>query len=269
MSRQRALVTGASSGIGLAFAEQLALAGFDLVAVARRRDRLEALAERLRSSVRVEVLTADLTRSQDVAKVEARLLQSDEPISLLVNNAGFGGYKPFVQLEPEQADELIRLMVVTPTRLLRAALPGMVSRGSGAVINVASLLAMSGTLPPVPGKLPIRATYAGTKSYLVTFTQTLAHELAGTGVKVQVCLPGLVSTEFLTVQGIDATTLPPMMSADDLVSGSLAALARDEVVCIPGLDDPSMFEKIGEAQRAVFMAGNKPTLAPRYAGASG
>jgi len=263
-ARQRALVTGASSGIGLEFAVQLARAGFDLVVVARRHDRLEALAQRLRSSVNVDVLTADLSQSEDVAKIEARLSQQDDAISLLVNNAGFGGYRPFIQLEPEQADALIRLMVLTPTRLVRAVLPGMIGRGSGAIINVASLLALSGTLPPVPGRLPARATYAGTKSYIVTFTQTLAHELAGTGVKVQVCLPGLVSTEFLTVQGIDAMQLPPMMSAADLVAGSLAGLAQDEVICVPGLDDAAMFGKIGEAQRAVLMAGNKQGLAPRY-----
>jgi len=266
--RQRALITGASSGIGLEFAEQLARNGFDLVIVARRHDRLETLAQRLRSSADVEILTADLSQPEDVAKVEARLSQQDDSISLLVNNAGFGGYKPFIELKPEQADELIRLMVVTPTRLLRAVLPGMIGRGSGAIINVASLLALSGTMPPILGKfrMPARATYAGAKSYIVTFTQTLAHELAGTGVKVQVCLPGLVSTEFLTVQGIDPTMMPPMMSAADLVAGSLAGLARDEVICVPGLDDPSMFANIGEAQRAVFIAGNKPTLAPRYNG---
>jgi short-subunit dehydrogenase len=259
--RPRALITGASAGIGRAFAERLARDKYDLVLVARRRHRLEAVAEQLRADVEVDVLAADLSQPTGLAEVETRLTK-DASIFLLVNNAGFGAYKRFMELEPERADELIRLQVLAPTRLIRAVLPGMVRRKSGGVINIASLLALSGTLPANP--VPFRATYAGAKSYLVTFTQALADELAGTGVKVQVCLPGLVSTEFHTIQGIDRTRMPPMMTPADLVAGSLAGLARGEVTCVPGLEDPALLERIGEAQRAVFMAAVKPSLAARY-----
>src|SRR5919197_2489352 len=178
------LITGASAGIGQAFADRLARAGHTLVAVARRADRLEALAQRLhdRDGVPVEVVVADLTQPDDLRRVEQRA--AGEDIELLVNNAGFGGYMPFVQLPPQQAEQLVDLHVLAPTRLTRAALPGMLARGRGAIINVASLLAFSGPMPTPP--LPARATYAGCKSYLVTFSEVLHGELAGTGVQVQV-----------------------------------------------------------------------------------
>jgi hypothetical protein len=259
--KQKALITGASSGIGLTYAERLAREGTDLVLVARRRDRLEALAEQLRASVDVDILVADLSKPDDLARAEKRLAE-DESISLLINNAGFGGYQAFAELDPDRAEELIRLQVIGPTRLTRAALPGMIRRKFGGIINVASLLALSGTLPPNP--LPLRATYAGAKSYIVTFTQALAQEIAGTGVKVQVCLPGLVKTEFHSIQGFDIGRLPSAMSTDDFVQASLTALARGEIVCIPGLVDPAMFEVIGEAQRAVLRSANRQAVAARY-----
>jgi len=155
-SRPRALVTGASSGIGAAYAERLAGDGYDLVLVARRHERLEELAQRLRraADARAEVLAADLTDADDLAQVEARLA-GDESLALLINNAGFGGYRPFVQVEPEVVDELINIHVRAVARLTRAALPGMIRCGAGGVINVASLLALSGSMPPHP--LPYRA----------------------------------------------------------------------------------------------------------------
>jgi short-subunit dehydrogenase len=262
-TRPRALVTGASSGVGEAYAERLARDGFDLVLVARRRERLEALAERLRreTGAQADVLAADLCDAGACAAVETRLAE-DDVLQLLVNNAGFGGYRPFVQVDPAVAEDLVRVHVLAATRLTRAALPGMVRRGAGAVINVASLLALSGTLPPSP--LPHRATYAGAKAYLVAFSQALAGELAGTGVKVQVCLPGLVATEFHTVQGIDRSRMPPMMSAADIVTASLAGLAAGEVCCVPGLVDASLLDRLAEAQLAVMRAANQPKLADRY-----
>jgi short-subunit dehydrogenase len=260
--RRRALVTGASSGIGAAYAERLARGGHDLVLVARRRDRLEELAERLRreGDARAEVLAADLTDAGALAQLEARV--GVEPLALLVNNAGFGGYRPFAQVEPEVVDDLIDIHVRAVARLTRAALPGMIRRGSGGVINVASLLALSGSLPPNP--LPYRAVYAGAKAFMVTFTQTLAGELDGTGVRVQVCLPGMVATEFHSRVGRDPSKMPPMMTAPDVVAASLAALERGEVVCVPGLDDPSLLERLAEMQRAVLASANRPTLAGRY-----
>jgi len=262
--RPRALITGASSGIGAAFAQRLAREGHDLVLLARRRNRLEELAERLRldPGVQVEVFCADLTDAEELAKVEATIA-GDGIMDLLVNNAGFGGYQPFASLEPRTVDDLIDIHVRAVTRLTRAVLPGMIGRGKGGIINISSLLALSGPLPPNP--LPYRATYAAAKAYMLAFTQAIAGELNGTGVGVQVCLPGRVSTEFHTSQGIDISKWPAMMTADDIVRASLAALARREVVCIPALADAALFDRISEAQIAVLRgAALQPMLAARY-----
>jgi len=260
----RALITGASSGIGAEFAKRLAREGNDLILVARRRDRLERLAEQLRrdSGAQADVMCADLTDPEALAKVEARIT-GDDALALLVNNAGFGSYKPFASIDPSGIDDLIDIHVRAVTRLTRAALPGMIRRGAGGIINIASVYALSGTLPPDP--LPHRATYAGTKAFMLAFTQALAGELSGTGVKVQVCLPGRIKTEFHTSQGIDITALPPMMSADDFVTASLAGLMENELVCVPALADAAMFDRVGEAQVAVLRATHlQPVLAERY-----
>jgi uncharacterized protein len=261
--RPSALVTGASAGIGKVFAERLAHTGHNLVLVARRRDRLDALAQRLRREAggMVEVIVADLTDMGAIADVESRIA-GDQSMALVVNNAGFGGYKPFASIEPKTIDGLIDIHIRAVTRLTRAALPGMIERGAGGIINVASLLALSGTLPPDP--LPHRATYAGAKAYLVAFTQALAGELSGTGVRVMVCLPGRVTTEFHTSQGIDISKLPPMMSPEDVVTASLAGLAQGETMCVPALADAALLDQIAQAQVTVLRASMQPALAERY-----
>src|SRR4030095_7862022 len=140
-TRPHALVTGASSGIGAAFAERLAKDGYDLIIVARRRDKLEELAQRLQGShqVNVEVLVADLSKPDSLRTVEKQIAE-DSALEMLVNNAGFGGYMPFVELDPDKAEECINLQVLAVTRLTRAALPGMIVRGRGYIINVSSRL---------------------------------------------------------------------------------------------------------------------------------
>jgi uncharacterized protein len=257
------VITGASSGIGAAYAERLASDGYDLILVARRRDRLVALAERLRrkTGTEAEPLAADLTDAKALSQLESRVAD-DERLALVVNNAGFGGYRPFVEVEPKVIDELIGVHVRAVTRLTRAALPGMVRRGKGGVVNVASILALSGALPPNP--LPYRAVYAGAKAFIVAFTEALSGELAESGVQVQACLPGLVDTEYHALVGRDPSKMPPMMQAADVVAASLAALAYGEVVCLPGLDDAALFEHLADARRAVMMNAGKPALAQRY-----
>jgi short-subunit dehydrogenase len=248
----------------MAFAERLAGKGYDVILVARRHDRLEELAERLRRETRVhaDVICADLTDPQGLAEVEARV-SGDEALSLLINNAGFAGYQPFVAIPPTVIDDLIGIHIRAIARLARAAIPGMIRRGSGAIINVASLLALSAMLPPNP--LPARATYVGAKAFILAFTQALAGELIGTGVRAQVCLPGRVSTEFHVMHGIDTSKLPPAMTAADVVTASLAALARDEVVCIPALAEPALYGDLAETQIKIFRASAmQPTLAERY-----
>ena len=268
-TRDRALVTGASAGIGEAFAERLARDGHDLILTARRKDRLDAIAERLakETGAGIEVFALDLSNADDLAKLEKRAA-SDDRLSLLINNAGFGGYRPFVNLDPDVAEQLIDVHVTATVRLSRAALPGMLSRDRGAIVNIASLLAFSGTLPADP--LPQRAVYAAAKSFMVTFTQTLAGELAGTGVRAMVCCPGMVKTEFHEVQGMDLSHVP-RMSSEDIVTATLAGLELGEVACVPALEDASLVNQVGEAQRALL--GNAsvgargaigPQLATRY-----
>jgi len=262
--RPCALITGASSGLGEAFAERLAADGHDLIVVARREARLRALADRLRDrhSAATEVLVADLTAPEDLRRVEAQIA-AGPALDLLVNNAGFGGYRPFLQLDPDRAEELIRLQVLAVTRLARAALPAMVARGRGALINVSSQLAFSAALPspPLP---PGRAVYAATKAYVNAFTQLLDGELAGTGVRVQALCPGVMRTEFYARMGTDLGRLPirPMEPAE-VVRASLAGLQRGAVLCLPGLDDASALDEWRAAERRILEQAWANTLAER------
>lgn len=260
--RSVALVTGASSGIGAALAERLARDGRDLVIVARRRQRLDALATRLQAEtgVTVEVLAADLTEPAQLQQVVERL-HEDERIDLLVNNAGFGGYGPFAELEPTFADRLIGVHVRAPMRLTRAVLPHMLTRGRGAVVNVASLLALSGPMHvPMSG----RATYVGAKAFLLSFTQALAVELEGTGVQAMAVLPGMVETEFFRTRRGGDPGAANLMSAGDVAQAIVVGLELGEVICVPGLDDVSLFDELRNVQKATLFGGNAAQLAKRY-----
>ena len=263
--RPCALVTGASSGIGAAFAERLARDQYDVMLVARRSERLEALAQRLRQAhrVKVEVIVADLTQRDPLQAVERRIAEATN-LALLVNNAGFGGYMPFVNLDPDRAEELIRLQVVAVTRLSRAALPGMIARGHGAIINVSSRLAFSAALSAP--NMPKRATYAATKAFINTFTQILHAELAGTGVQVQALCPGVVRTEFHERMGQDPARIPAaiVMTPEDVVEASLAGLKLGEVICVPALDDPGVLAQIEQDQRQLLEHSGGNAIAKRY-----
>jgi uncharacterized protein len=256
-------VTGASSGVGQAFACRLAADGWDLHITARRGDRLRALAQRLtdQHGITVQVHPADLTNPGHLAHLEQAIAAAGP--DLLVNNAGFAGYREFTHLDPQVLSGLVGVHVLAVARLTRAAVPAMLARGSGAIINMASLLAYSGPIPPQP--LPYRATYAAAKAFQVTFTQALAAELTETGIQVQACCPGLVDTEFHAIAGRDLTATPfPVMSADDVVSAALTALRLGEVICIPGLHDPAMIDTISQAQQALLLTAVSSPLASRY-----
>jgi short-subunit dehydrogenase/SAM-dependent methyltransferase len=256
-------VTGASSGIGEAFACRLAADGWDLVITARRGERLRTLADRLsgKHGVRVEVHVADLTHPGDVAGLE-QVIAAAGP-DMLVSTAGFAGYGDFASVDPQVVSDLAAVHVLAVSRLARAAVPAMVARGSGTIINVASVLAFSSSLPPRP--LPSRAVYAGAKAFQVAFTQALAGELAGTGVHVQVCCPGLVDTEFHARAGVDLSQVPfPVMEPDEVAGAALTGLRLGEVVCVPGLADVSLIRDVDEAQRAVFQAAVTSGRADRY-----
>jgi short-subunit dehydrogenase len=257
-----ALVTGASSGIGAAFAERLARDGYDLILVARRRERLETLAARLRQDgAGTLVLVADLTRTSHLREVEAAV-SSCETLEVLVNCAGVAGYMPFVELPPDQARSLIDLHVVAPTCLTRAALPGMIARKRGAVISVSSALAYSASLPAPP--LPYRAVYAAAKSYINVFTEIVSNEVKGTGVQVQALCPGVVRTELHDVAGYDVSHIPFMMEPHDVVAASLSALHLGEVICMPGLEDTTALVEAQTAQTRAMQGARAPSVASRY-----
>ncbi|MCW2527458.1 MAG: short-chain dehydrogenase [Pseudonocardiales bacterium] len=252
-----ALVTGASSGIGRAFAQRLAADGYNLIVVARRADRLEELAASL-PGVTVQVVAADLSTDDGIDAVAE--LCASRPLTMLVNNAGVAHYMPMTDLPAAKARELLHVKVVAPTMLTRAAIPGMVSRGSGTIVNVAGMIAFSGPAPA--SQMPRRAVYAGTLAHTVALSQTLSAELEGTGVRVQVVCPGIVATEFHTVQGFDVSAVP-RMSAEDVVEGSLRGLELGEVVCTPGVEDYGLLKSVFDADLAAF-DGQSPVLATRY-----
>src|SRR5712691_4703673 len=242
--RRRALVTGASTGLGAVFATALARQQYDLTIVARSRERLEALAERLRHSdgIAVEVVVADLTQAAALYTVEQHVA-GDQRLELLVNNAGFGTTGPFATLDPDREEAEIRLNIMALVRLTRAALPGMISRDRGAIINVSSIAAF------VPG--PYDATYGATKAFVNSFTEGLHEELRGTRVLVQALCPGFTHTEFQQRAGIDVSRIPAFawMTPEAVVEASLRALQRGQVVCVPGLGYRLLAMLIGAAPR--------------------
>ena len=252
-----ALVTGASSGIGQAFAQRLAADGYDLVAVGRRLDRLENLAASL-PGVNVRTVAADLSTDEGVDKVAE--MCASQPVTMLVNNAGVAHYMPIAELPADKARELVHVKVVGPTMLARAAVPGMLARGAGTIINVAGMLAFSGPAPQ--GALPRRAVYAGALAHLVAMTQVLHEELKSAGVKVQVLCPGVVATEFHERQGLDLSAVP-RMSAADVVTASLRGLELGEVVCAPGVEDAGLLAAVSVADLDAF-GGQSTELASRY-----
>ncbi|MFN8148984.1 MAG: SDR family oxidoreductase [Candidatus Nanopelagicales bacterium] len=222
-----ALVTGATAGIGAEFAAQLAARGDDLVLVARDRERLEAYAADLRTRHRVdvEVLVADLTDREQMATVEARLRDAARPVDLLVNNAGFGVNQLFVDGDLDAEQAMLDVLVTAVMRLSHAALPGMVARGTGGVINVSSVASF------IAG-----GTYSAAKSWCTVFSESVDRQLAGTGVTVMALCPGFTHTEFHQRGGMDVSHLPDWMwlDAPDLVRDALADFRRGKPVSVPG-----------------------------------
>jgi len=225
-----ALITGASSGIGETMAMHLSKAGSEVVLVARRRDRLDAVAAAIGArGGRAEVIVADLAETADLRRVEARLADDKRPVDLLVNNAGFGTHGPFASLPVDEEEQELRLNALAPVRLTRAALPGMIRRRRGGIINVSSL---AGLQP-----IPYWATYSATKSYLTTFSLAVHEEVKSSGVTVLALMPGFTRTEFQQRENLGLHTIPGLlwMSADDVTKAALRAVAKGRATCVPGL----------------------------------
>lgn len=254
-----ALVTGASSGIGRSFAEQLARRGYELVLVARRAERLQEVADRLAAAhgTSAEVLPADLETGEGAAAVERRIAQG-EPLDLVINNAGYAMRGPVADLDYVETERMLRVNILALVRLSAAAMKRMIDERKGTIVNVAS-----GT---VFMQMPGNAGYGSSKNFVVAFTRHMQVEAAGTGVQVQLLIPGVVATEFHQVAGADLDRFPPnmVMQADELVAASLRGLDAGEAVCIPSLPDVRDWEAYVAAERALMGNVSRQHPAERY-----
>lgn len=256
-----ALVTGATSGIGNAFARRLAADGHGLVLVARDTDRLEWLATLLRDrhGVEVEVLAADLSDREQLERVAVRLRDEARPVDVLVSNAGFGVGKPFLATHLSEEERMLDVMVRAVLVLTRAAAPGMVARGRGNIITVSSVAGF------FPG-----GTYAAAKAWATTFTASLAGELAGTGVTATALCPGYVRTEFHRRATMDVSDLPgwAWLDADRVVADCLSDVRRGRAVSVPSLRYKSavFFLRHIPLRFGKKLSARRAALAARYSG---
>jgi len=252
-----ALITGASSGIGATYADRLARRGHDLVLVARDQARMETLAARLRreTGVAIDILPADLTAAAGLARVEERL-RRDTRIGLLVNNAGAAAHGGFAEPDLEALDKLIRLNVTALTRLAGAVVPQFLAKGEGAIINLASVVALAPELPI--------GIYAATKAFVLTFSQSLQTELGPRGLYVQAVLPAATRTEIWERSGRDVNALQGVMEVDEMVDAALVGFDRRELVTLPSLPDAGQWETLNAARLAMLPNFGQPHAAARY-----
>jgi short-subunit dehydrogenase len=254
-----ALVTGASSGIGAVYADRLAKRGHDLVLVARAKDRLDALAQRLRETTgrKVEVVPADFAAPADLARVVERV-ETDPSLALLVNNAGIALNGGLLDNGPDALQRLIAVNITAPTLLAAAAGRAFVARKAGTIVNIASVLAVA------PERFD--GVYSGSKAYLLNLSLSLAQTLADAGVAVQAVLPGATRTEIWERSGKDVDALLPglVMAVDDLVDAALLGLDRGETVTIPPLADESLWTAYTETRLALAPNLVSSEVAPRY-----
>ena len=252
-----ALVTGATSGIGLAYARRLAQLGHDVVLVARDEARLQVVADELSGATgrKAEVLAADLTDRTALRRVEERLRDSERPVDLLVNNAGFALRKPFLANEVDDEERMLDIHVRAVLRLTHAAVRGMVQRGHGAVVNVSSVA----TWFP-------RGSYSAHKAWVTSFTEGLSGSLRGTGVAVQAVCPGFVRSEFHQRAGLRMDGFPrwAWLTPDEVVEASLADLRRGRVVSVPSRRYRLAAGVLRHAPRSLLVATGR-----RYAARTG
>lgn len=259
-SKGTALITGASTGIGAQYAEQLADRGYDVILVARNRERMDALASKLTTSTRraFEVVQADLATSLGVSKVE-EILKSDKRVSMIVNNAGFGSIVPTLDADPAVTQSMIDLNITAVARLSIAAARAFVAQGRGAIVQISSVVALQPHW--------MNGVYGATKAFVLAYSETLRHELKDKGVKVQVVIPGTTSTEFWDVAGRPTSSLPDAMtmSAAELVEAALSGFDQGEFVTIPSLPDLADWDAYDTARNALAPNLSRNHAAKRYA----
>jgi uncharacterized protein len=224
-----ALITRASAGIGEIYADRLAKHGYDLILVAPNKNRLAALARRLENETgrSVETIAADLNNKADLARIETTL-RTNTSITLLVNDAGVGATAPLLDSDVEKMDEMICLNVGALTRLTDAAATGFVARGGGTIINIASAIAISPETLKAISPETLNGVYGGSKAFVLAFSQSLDHELAGKGVRVQAVLPGATATQFWDIAGLPDLPSKIGISADDPADAGLDERDRSD-----------------------------------------
>ncbi|WCM89867.1 SDR family NAD(P)-dependent oxidoreductase [Acidovorax sp. NCPPB 3576] len=258
-SRKVALITGASAGIGAVYADRLAARGYDLILVARRADRLQALCDRLAKAhgIQAEPIVADLGQADDLARVEA-ILSTNDNLHVLVNNAGIARLGKVSQRSADDALSQIALNITALTRLTQAVVPRFIARNAGLIVNIGSVLGIH--------SLPISAVYSGTKAFVLHYSTGLQQELAGTQVKVQVVLPASTATELWDLSGVPLAALNKdgLMTAEHMVDAALAGLDQGETVTFPSVADAGLWDRYEAARSQLFAATQVGTPAPRY-----
>jgi short-subunit dehydrogenase len=254
-----ALITGASSGIGAVYADRLAKRGYDLILVARNRERLDTLAKRLHDETgrTVRAVAADLNDKADLGRIET-LLRTDAGITVLVNNAGVAATSPLLSSDVDQMDDMITLNARALTRLTYAAAPGLVARGGGTIINIASMV---GVAPEV-----LNGVYGATKAYVLAFSRSLHKELAEKNVRIQAVLPGATATDIWEKAGRPLEHLPSeiVMQTDDMVDAALAGLDQGKLFTIPSLPDAADWQAYEAARQKLLPNLSRKNPAARY-----
>jgi short-subunit dehydrogenase len=258
-TRGKAVITGASAGIGKVFADRLGKRGYDLILIARRADRLNLLSAELQAaySVSVQTMPVDLADPTQLGAV-VDTIAADETVSLLLNNAGTATLGAFADATAEDISAMIDLNIVALTRLSLAVLPGFKRRNRGSIINIGSVLGLN--------SLPVSSVYSGTKGYVLNFTRGIQQEVVGTNVRVQLVLPAAIATSLWEISGFPLSQLDPatVITAENAVDASLAGLDLGEDLTFPSLNDLELLATYDSARASLFTASLTGRPANRY-----
>jgi uncharacterized protein len=253
------VITGASSGIGAVVADRLAKRGHDLILVGRDEERLNSVANRVSNETgrSARAIVAGLTKKSDLEKVE-RILRNDASITALVNNAGVGAPVPFLDADIDRLAQMVELNVTALVRLSYAVLPAFLKRGSGSIINVASVV---GIVPEI-----LNGVYGGTKAFVIAFSRSLHKEFGPRGIRIQAILPGATATDFWDIAGTPLDQVPRemVMRVDEMVDAALAGFDQGELITIPSLPDLADWERYEAARQNLIPKLSLSRPASRY-----